>query len=131
MTLTVLLKGSRSVYIAGDTDIFDGMRSISRSAGRHGIDLGLLPVGGWGLHLGPGHLDPERAAVALCLLRPRLAIAVHWGQLRIPALWRTQCRRFPTPAAEFAARAAQKAPERRVVLALPGQPVDVPLLASR
>ena len=39
-----------------------------------GIDLALVPIWGWGPKLGPGHLDPETAAEALALIRPRLAI---------------------------------------------------------
>ena len=39
----------------------------------------LVPVAGWGSKVGAGHLDPERAAEAVRLLRPRLAIPIHWG----------------------------------------------------
>ena len=60
------IDGSRSVFFAGDTDLFDGMAEI----GRPSLDLALLPVSGWGPRLGPGHLDPAAAARALELLRP-------------------------------------------------------------
>ena len=43
------------------------------------IDIALLPVSGWGSKVGPGHLDPLRAAQSLPLLKPRLAVPIHWG----------------------------------------------------
>ena len=45
-------------------------RPVRRDAGDRaaGLDAALLPVWGWGPRLGPGHLDPERAAAAAALL---------------------------------------------------------------
>ncbi len=60
-------RAGRRVYFAGDTDVFDGMAAI----GDPGLDLALLPIWGWGPTIGPGHMDPERAAQAAALLRPR------------------------------------------------------------
>ena len=57
--LGILIAGSTSVYFAGDTDLFPGMRQL---AGR--VDVALLPVGGWGPRLGRGHMNPSRAAEA-------------------------------------------------------------------
>jgi len=59
------IAGSRSVYFAGDTDLFAGMNDLAP-----GLDLALLPVWGWGPTLGPGHLDPEGAARAAALPLP-------------------------------------------------------------
>src|SRR4029078_12468622 len=42
---------------------------------------GTLPIGGWGPTLRTGHLNPTTAAGALRLLKPRAAVAVHWGTL--------------------------------------------------
>ena len=64
------------IYFAGDTDLFPAMRDLSPD-----LDLALLPVWGWGPSLGPGHLDPVRAATAVELLRPRHAVPIHWGTL--------------------------------------------------
>jgi L-ascorbate metabolism protein UlaG (beta-lactamase superfamily) len=75
-TLGFAIAGEKTVYFAGDTDIFAGM---SRLAGR--IDVALLPVWGWGPTLGPGHMDPAAAARAVALLRPRVAVPIHWGTL--------------------------------------------------
>src|SRR3954451_7952417 len=68
-----LLEGSRRVYFAGDTDIFDGM------AGLGPVDLALLPIWGWGPTLGPGHLNPESAGEAAALLAARVVVPIHWG----------------------------------------------------
>jgi len=72
-----VITGSACVYFAGDTDLFSGMSTLAQE-----LDVALLPVAGWGAHLPHGHLDPERAAYALALLRPRVAIPIHWGTYR-------------------------------------------------
>ena len=46
-----------------------------------GLDVALVPVWGWGPAIGTGHLDPERAARAMQMLQPRIAIPIHWGTL--------------------------------------------------
>ena len=102
--LGYVLRGSRSVYFAGDTDLFAGMAAFAP------LDVALLPVAGWGKKLGPGHLDPHRAAAALALLQPRVAVPIHWGTYR-PG------RRdggSAAPAEAFARAAAELAPEVRV-----------------
>jgi L-ascorbate metabolism protein UlaG (beta-lactamase superfamily) len=75
-SLGFVVSGSRRSYFAGDTDLFEGMSALAGS-----LDVALLPVAGWGSKLGPGHLDPLRAAQALRLLRPRVAVPIHWGTL--------------------------------------------------
>ena len=50
-----VVSGSKSIYFAGDTDLFDGMSELGP------VDVGLIPIWGWGPGLGGGgHLDPER-----------------------------------------------------------------------
>src|SRR5262249_19136997 len=63
--------GGRTTYFAGDTDLFAEMSELPP------LDLALVPVWGWGTSVGEGHLDPERAARAVQLLRPRLAVPLH------------------------------------------------------
>jgi L-ascorbate metabolism protein UlaG (beta-lactamase superfamily) len=86
------------VYVAGDTDLFDGMDELAP------IDVALLPVWGWGPTLGPGHLTPLRAAEAVERIKPRVAVPVHWGTLALPGLARSKRMRrlLVEPPQEFA-----------------------------
>jgi L-ascorbate metabolism protein UlaG (beta-lactamase superfamily) len=111
-----LLSGRRRIYFAGDTDLFDGMRELG-----HELDLALLPVWGWGPSLGPGHLDPERAARAAALLSPRLAIPIHWGTLYPLGLARFRPEPLHLPPREFAAWAGRLAPQTEVRVLAPGE----------
>ena len=71
--LGYVITGSRSVYFAGDTDLFEGMGELAP------VDIALIPIWGWGPGLGAGHLDPKRAAAAVALVRPELVVPIHWG----------------------------------------------------
>jgi L-ascorbate metabolism protein UlaG (beta-lactamase superfamily) len=68
-----VVQGSSSVYFAGDTDLFQEMSGLGP------VDVALIPIWGWGPGLGAGHLDPERAAQAVALIRPGRVIPIHWG----------------------------------------------------
>jgi L-ascorbate metabolism protein UlaG (beta-lactamase superfamily) len=114
-TLGFLIEGSRRIYFAGDTDVFEDMRDLQP------IDLALLPVAGWGPVLGPGHMDPGRAVEALRLLRPRIAIPIHWGSLAPWGLHRGSWSYLTRPAREFAAMAAEDAPHVEVRILQPGE----------
>jgi len=118
-SLGYLVSGSRRVYFAGDTDLFEGMADLAGVAG--GIDLALLPVWGWGPRVGRGHLDPARAAAALQLLRPRVAVPVHWGALYPLGLpWRRPHALMHAPEL-FREHAAELAPEVRICIVAPGE----------
>jgi len=97
----VVAAHGRRVYFAGDTDLFPEMADIAP------VDVALVPVAGWGRSLGPGHLDPVRAAEAVHLLRPRVAVPIHWGTLR--PFWH----RSPAPSVNDAAARAFAAEVRR------------------
>jgi L-ascorbate metabolism protein UlaG (beta-lactamase superfamily) len=99
-----VLEGTSSIYFAGDTDLFEGMSSLGP------IDVALVPVWGWGGSVGEGHLDPARAAHALALLRPRVAVPIHWGTYS--AAWARPADSAPADA--FALAALQEAPEVEV-----------------
>jgi L-ascorbate metabolism protein UlaG (beta-lactamase superfamily) len=109
------IAGSQRAYFAGDTDIFPGMRELAGN-----LDLALLPVWGWGKRLGPGHLDPLRAAESLTLLEPRVAVPIHWGTLsrlgRIPP-----DDQMTAPPRAFAREAATLAPSVDVRILKPGE----------
>ena len=72
--LGYMIEGRYSIYFPGDTDIYPGMARLNEN-----LDLALVPVWGWGLTLGSGHMNPDRAATALQLLNPKVAIPIHWG----------------------------------------------------
>lgn len=110
---------SCSIFFAGDTDLFPEMASL---AGR--VDVALLPVSGWGPRLGPGHLDPERAAQAAALIRPRLAIPIHWGTLA-PSWARHDRAGLAAPAREFAALVAHVAPAVNARVLEPGERIEL------
>jgi L-ascorbate metabolism protein UlaG (beta-lactamase superfamily) len=88
------------------------------------LDLSLLPVGGWGLTLGDGHLDPRTAVEALALIGARRAVPIHWGTLRPPLLWRLRSELFTTPGPRFVELAARLGGVD-VVLAVPGRPITI------
>ena len=113
-----LLRGARSVYFAGDTDLFEGMDGLEPD-----LDLALLPVWGWGPRLGPGHLTPERAARAAQLLRPRMAVPIHWGTFYPRG--RGMGDRLTSPPREFAGHVAELAPEVIVRVLEPGGSLEL------
>jgi L-ascorbate metabolism protein UlaG (beta-lactamase superfamily) len=113
--LGYVVTGARRIYFAGDTDIYDGMEALRP------LDLALLPIWGWGPSLGSGHLDPEGAARALALLRPRVAVPIHWGTLFPIGMMRRHGDRLTEPPHEFARHAARLAPEVDVAILEPGR----------
>ena len=109
-----IVEGSSRVAFLGDTDLFDGMRDLADK-----LDVALLPIWGWGPRVGPGHLDPERAARAAELLRPRIVVPIHWGTLAAPRVW---WRADPEmPARTFAELVARYAPAVEVRILAPGE----------
>ena len=109
--------GSRSVYFAGDTDVFDGMSELA------GADVALIPD----LRLGrEGRPRPPRPGAGGRCARPAPAApgdSDPLGDVRAVALARLTRRRPPhdDPAAEFAAAAAVVAPEVEVRILRPGE----------
>jgi L-ascorbate metabolism protein UlaG (beta-lactamase superfamily) len=112
------LIGSARVFFAGDTDLFDGMAGLVPD-----LDLALLPIWGWGPAIGPGHLDPERAAEAVALLRPRIAVPIHWGTLR-PFYRSARAPFLRGPAEAFVTAARERAPDTRVEVLAPGETLE-------
>jgi L-ascorbate metabolism protein UlaG (beta-lactamase superfamily) len=109
-----LIRGSRSVYFAGDTDVFDGMAEL-----RGSVDLALLPVWGWGRGVGSGHLDPVRAAEVVALVAPAVVIPIHWGTFALPKVVRPATDPA-SPAREFARLVAAQESGVEVRLLAPG-----------
>lgn len=110
-----LVRGSSSVYFAGDTDLYLEMAQL-----RGAVDVALLPVWGWGPSIGPGHLDPQSAAAAVALIAPAVAIPIHWGTFALPR----PVKRLPDPgrpARDFEAFSRRYAPATEVRILNPGQ----------
>jgi L-ascorbate metabolism protein UlaG (beta-lactamase superfamily) len=115
-----LIRGSRSVYFAGDTDVFDGMAELAP------VDVALLPIWGWGPTLGDGHMSPKEAVDAARLLQASVAIPIHWGTY-FP--FQNALRGVPSfvewPAQDFAKRVESGALEVEVRLLHPGETTSI------
>ena len=116
-----VVDGSRNVYFAGDTDLFPEMSQLAVT-----LDVALLPVWGWGPTLGTGHLNPYRAALALRLLAPRMAIPIHWGRLHPIGFHLLRPSFLDEPPHAFARFARQLAPDVDVRIIPPGDDLTFP-----
>jgi L-ascorbate metabolism protein UlaG (beta-lactamase superfamily) len=126
-TLGYLIVGRRTVYFAGDTELFDGMADLIARTGiedpsdpPRALDVALLPVAGWGPTLGPGHMGPLDAARAAGLLHPRVAIPVHWGTLLPIGIAARHRERLGDPPRQFAEHVARLFPSVEVRVLVPG-----------
>jgi L-ascorbate metabolism protein UlaG (beta-lactamase superfamily) len=124
-TLGYEIAGAQRVYFAGDTELFDGMRDM---AGR--FDVALLPVWGWGPSLGPGHMDPLSAARAVAILRPAVAVPIHWGTFFPVGLEALRGSALVEPPRVFARHVAELAPEVEVRVLAPGDELALGRVAS-
>ncbi len=113
------------VWAAGDTELYAAMGELGPWAGGR-VTVALIPIGGWGPRLSPGHLDPEEAAAACALADPAYVLPVHWGTLhapggrQVPPGWMTR------PRAQFADALARVAPRCRLISVRPGEPWTAP-----
>jgi len=64
----ILELGGKRIYVAGDTDLIEEMKSLGE------IDVAILPAGG------TYTMDAVEAAEATQYIKPKLAIPYHWGQ---------------------------------------------------
>ncbi len=119
--LGYVVRGAERTYFAGDTGLFDTM-----AAEVGPVDVALLPVGGWGPHLGPGHLDAGRAAQALARLAPAAAVPVHYGTYWPLGMDAVRPHEFHAPGGEFERLARQLAPKVAVRVPRHGERVRLP-----
>ncbi|MET8752739.1 MBL fold metallo-hydrolase [Streptomyces sp. NPDC059104] len=119
--LGYVVQGAARTYFAGDTGLFEAM---AEEVGP--VDVALLPVGGWGPYLGPGHLDPERAARAAAQLGPAAAVPVHYGTYWPIGMDAVRPHEFHSPGEEFARCALRLAPEVTVRVPGHGERVRLP-----
>ena len=115
-----MIRGSLTIYFAGDTGLFDSLADLSE-----GLDVALLPIWGWGLRLPDDHMSPETAAWALQILRPRLAIPIHWGTFLPLGAKRFYGRYLIDPPREFLRHASEYAPDVRTVVIPPGESITL------
>jgi len=118
--LGFLIKGSQAVYFPGDTDLFPGMADLADD-----LDVALLPVWGWGFNLGSGHMNPQRAAEALTLLRPRIAIPIHWGTFYPRGLGWFRPSLMVEPPQLFLKEAAIRMPHVKIHILNPGSSLSL------
>lgn len=111
--------GTGRVWFGGDTDLHPSMAELGP------VDLALVPVGGWGPNLGPGHLDPARAVEAVRRVGARTAVPVHYGTFWPVGLDRVRRDMFLPPGARFAELAAEGLPGTDVRVLAPGDSLDV------
>ncbi len=109
-----VVRGSTSVYFAGDTGFFDGFAEVGAT---HHPEVALLPVWGYGPRVGRYHLTPQTAAWALSMVRARVAVPIHWGTLRPIGV--SDIRFLTDPPLDFAAHAAVVAPSSDVRILKP------------
>ena len=105
-TGVVIGAGEESLYHAGDTGVFYGMRIIGEL---YKPKVALLPIGG---HFTMG---PREAALAVDLIRPRYAIPMHYGTF--PVLWGTP--------QEFVDEVRRRGLDVEVIVLKPGEEVSV------
>jgi L-ascorbate metabolism protein UlaG (beta-lactamase superfamily) len=117
--LGFVVEGSARVYSAGDTDIFPEMANLGP------IDVALLPVAGWGPTLGPGHMNAEVAARALRLIRPKIAIPIHWGTFAPVGMHLRAWQYLTKPPLDFLKHASRLAPDVDVRILEPGDTLDL------
>jgi L-ascorbate metabolism protein UlaG (beta-lactamase superfamily) len=113
--------GSQSLFFAGDTDLFDGLREI----GSDGLDVALLPIWGWGSRLPEGHLSPATAAEAVARLHPKVVIPIHWGTLAPMHAGRDAAGHSDRPPEDFLRHVAELAPEVEVRVLEPGASTEL------
>jgi L-ascorbate metabolism protein UlaG (beta-lactamase superfamily) len=126
LCLGFVVSSSRSIYFAGDTAFFEGMADLDI-----GLDLALLPVWGWGPTAKPQeHLDPMGAARAAAVIRPRLAVPIHWGTLHpVGFAWMRPSTRIDPPH-QFAQLVRRLAPGTTVRVLRDGGSLVVPAPAQ-
>ncbi|WP_432892569.1 MBL fold metallo-hydrolase [Kribbella sp. CA-245084] len=114
------IDSSPSVWFAGDTDLYDGLAAETGQ-----VDLALVPVGGWGPSLGPGHLDPVRAAEAVRRVGASRAVPVHFGTFWPIGFDWVKPELFLPPGDRFRAAMAEVDPAVKVELLVPGESLEV------
>lgn len=85
-----IIKGSKTVFFAGDTGLFDGFKEIGQ---KFKIDVAVLPIGDYHPRFWfiPGfkkmtrerHMAPSDIPDAIEMLKAKMVIPIHWGTFKI------------------------------------------------
>jgi L-ascorbate metabolism protein UlaG (beta-lactamase superfamily) len=123
-SLGYVVSGSRDIYFAGDTALFDGMSELWPER----LDVALLPIAGLGPRVREHeHLSPAHAVQAVRLLNPRVVVPIHWGTYHFPgtALLRMGPDVHRRAPGAFLREAEAIGPDVRTLLLPPGGTLDV------
>jgi len=104
----IKLEDGTVLYHTGDTDVFSDMELIAK---RFHPDVVFLPIGG------VYTMDPQSAVMALSLIRPKVAIPIHYaGSFQLPG-----------KPEDFAQIAGQKLEGQvRILIPKPGESIQIP-----
>ncbi|MFQ5511221.1 MAG: MBL fold metallo-hydrolase [Candidatus Krumholzibacteriia bacterium] len=116
--LSYMFEGDHTVFFIGDTALFDDMRELGEA---FDIEAAMVPIWGCGPYLRGDHMDPAQAADALSMLRPRVAVPIHWGTLHPVGPWWRKAGFLRRPARAFELEASRRAPLTDVRILKPGQ----------
>ena len=124
-TAFVVRTPSGAIFFAGDTGFGDG--SWARAAAAHGpYRLALLPIGAYSPRtvMRNSHINPEEALAVFDILRPTMALGMHWGTFQLS--WEA----IDAPPRRLAVlRRARGLPRDRFAVTEVGQSFRVPPLA--
>lgn len=106
MPVGLVIDSGKVVYHAGDTSVFGDMRLVGEL---YEPDAALLPIGGFFT------MDPKQAALAVSLIKPKVAIPMHYGT------WPP----IEQDPREFERLVKKSSPRTKVVILEPGQSTEV------
>ena len=106
MAVGLVIESGKTVYHAGDTSVFGDMKLIRDL---YKPDVAMLPIGGFFT------MDPEQAAMAVSLVKPKIALPMHYGT------WPP----IEQDPKEFERLVKKSSPKTRVVILKPGESLEV------
>jgi len=114
-----VMKGSRTIFFAGDTVVVDGFAEVGR---KFAVDLALLPIGDYRMRVNifglngwlkrSQHMGPPDVPRAIALLRSRKMIPMHWGTFNTQGILSIGA---DTPAVELREIVKQSGLESRII----------------
>jgi L-ascorbate metabolism protein UlaG (beta-lactamase superfamily) len=120
-----LVRGASGVvWFAGDTSVFDELQDLPALAGA-AIDLALVPIGGWGPRLSPGHMGPREAAQACALVGARAVLPIHFGTFHPLGFHLASLSWMHRPLEAFTRELAEQSPSTRLIALAPGGTADL------